>query len=79
MSFEELCFCVPNHFLAIMRKICKWEGGGREDDRWLYDICHILCNSELLRLPSDIKNYYWHIVPKLIKECEDLPELEADE
>ena len=60
MCFEELCFCVPNHFLAIMRKIHKWEGGKRVDDSLLYDICHILCNSELIRLPSDIKNYFWN-------------------
>ena len=78
MCFEELCFCVPNHFLAIMRKIHKWEGGKRVDDSLLYDICHILCNSELIRLPSDIKNYYWNVVPKMIKECEDLPETDLN-
>ena len=78
MCFEELCFCVPLHFLAIMRKIHIWEEGKRVDDRLLYDICHILCNSELIRLPSDIKNYYWNVVPKMIKECGNLPELAAD-
>ena len=78
MCFEELCFCVPNHFLAIMRKIHKWEEGKRENEQLLYDICHIICTSELIRLPSDIKNYFWNVVPKLIEECEDLPELEAD-
>ena len=78
MCFEELCFCVPKHFLAIMRKIKKWEEGGREEDNLLIEICNIFCKSELLRLPSDIKNYYWNVIPKMIEECEDLSELEAD-
>tara|TARA_Y100000588_G_scaffold369943_1_gene439488 strand:+ start:712 stop:2385 length:1674 start_codon:yes stop_codon:yes gene_type:complete len=69
MCFEELCFCVPNHFLAIMQKISEWEEGGRENDHLLIEICNIFCKSELLRLPSDIKNYYWNVVPKVIKEC----------
>ena len=69
MCFEELCFCVPNHFLAIMCKIDEWEECERENDHLLYEICNILCNSELLRLPSDIKNYFWNVVPKMIKEC----------
>jgi len=78
MCFEELCFCVPMHFLAIMRKIKKWGENDREDDNLLIEICNIFCKSELLRLPSDIKNYYWNVMPKMIEECEDLPELEAD-
>ena len=58
MCFEELCFCVPRDFLAIMQKISDWEEKEREEEDLLIDICYIFCNSELLRLPSDIKNYF---------------------
>lgn len=68
MCFEELCFCVPSHFLDIMQKVSKWEEGERENDNLLNEICNIFCKSELLRLPSDIKNYYWNVMPKIIEE-----------
>jgi hypothetical protein len=77
MCFEELCFCVPKHFLIIMQKIDKWEEGKRENDSLLIEICNIFCKSELLRLPSDIKNYFWNVIPKIIEE-EEIPDLEAD-
>ena len=78
MCFEELCFCVPNDFLAIMRKIEKWEKNGRKDENLLVCVCDIFCKSELLRLPSDIKNYFWIIFPKIISDCEGMPALESD-
>ena len=67
MCFEELCFCKPRDFLKIMRLIAKWEKGERQNDNYLIDICTIFVHSELLRLPSDIKNYYRNVYPKIHK------------
>lgn len=71
MCFNELCFCVPNHFLTIMRKINEWERSG--DEQWLIEICNVFCKSELSALPRDIHNYFWN--PEII---EGLPDLESD-
>ena len=68
MCFEELCFCKPGDFIGIMRLISKWEKGERENDNILIDICNIFVHTELLRLPSDIKNYYRNVFPKLISQ-----------
>lgn len=59
ISVEELCFCDIGKFLRIIRNIKAWEDGGRINKELLIEICYILCNSELLRLCSDIKNYFW--------------------
>ena len=66
MCFEELCFCRPDDFLRIMDKIYEWDENERQDDKLLVDICEIFVTSELLRLPSDIKNYYRNVFPKLV-------------
>jgi len=57
---EELCFCDIGKFLRIIRNIKSWEEGGRKDRKLLVEICYVLCGSELLRLCSDIKSYFWN-------------------
>ena len=61
-----------------MLKIREWEECGRENDHLLIEICNIFCKSELLRLPSDIKNYFWNVLPKIIED-QGVPDLENDE
>ena len=58
MCYEELCFDQLGRFLQIMQKIDQWEASKRTNRKMLVEICMILVSSELLRLSSDIKNFY---------------------
>ena len=60
ISVEELCFCDAGKFLRIIRNIKAWEESNRTNRELLVEICHILCGGELLRLCSDIKNYFFN-------------------
>jgi len=60
ISVEELCFCDVGKFLRIIRNIKAWEESNRTNRELLVEICHILCGGELLRLCSDIKNYFFN-------------------
>lgn len=59
MCYEELCFSDISSFLRIMNRLNKWDKGGRKNRKLLVEVCDIFVKAELLRLASDIKNYYW--------------------
>ena len=59
-SVEELCFCDAGKFLRIIRNIKTWQENDRTNRELLVEICHILCEGELLRLCNDIKSYFWN-------------------
>ena len=58
MCFEELCFSEWDKLIMIKRKLDKWENEGRKERRLLVEIMDILIKSKLLRINSDIKNYF---------------------
>ena len=59
MCYEELCFSDVSTFVHIMNRINQWEKEGRKNRNLLVEVCDLFVTAELLRLASDIKNYYW--------------------
>ena len=64
MCFEEICFCEVDNVVKIMKEIDLWEESGRENKKCLVNICNIMVSSEIIRLGSDIKNYFGEGVRK---------------
>ena len=65
MLDEEILFTECENYLLVRRYIEDFEKGNRENFECLFKICHIMCESRMIRRNSDIRSFWSPLTTKL--------------